>query len=73
MSIPAVFAAAAGLAVVEGIPPLDGGILIAISAAFISAIASIDLLIKLAQRTQFWKLCILLGSIALLALLPSIF
>lgn len=73
MSIPAVFAAAAGLAIVEGIPPLDGGILVALLASFISALASIDLLIKLAQRTQFWKLCILLGSIALLAVLPSLF
>ena len=73
MSIPAVFAAAAGLAIVDRVPPLDGGILIAVTAAFISALASIDLLIKLAQRTRFWKLCILLGSVALLAVLPSLF
>ncbi len=73
MSIPAVFAAAAGLAIVEGIPPVDGGILVALSASFISALVSIDLLIKLAQRTRFWKLCVVLGSIALLAVLPSLF
>jgi|TARA_B100001971_G_scaffold213439_1_gene246794 undecaprenyl-diphosphatase len=73
MSIPAVFAAATGLAVVKGVPPLDRGILVAISAAFISALVSIDILIKLAQRTRFWKLCILFGLIAILAVLPSFF
>jgi undecaprenyl-diphosphatase len=73
MSIPAVFVAAAGLAFVKGIPPVDGGILVALLASFISALASIDLFIKLAQRMRFWKLCVLLGSIALLAVLPSLF
>jgi undecaprenyl-diphosphatase len=73
MSIPAVFAAAAGLAFVEGVPPVDAGILVALVASFVSALVSIDLLIKLAQRTRFWKLCIILGIIALVAVLPSLF
>jgi undecaprenyl-diphosphatase len=70
MSIPASFAAAAGLALIEGAPPMDTGILLALAASFISALVSIDLLIKLAQRTRFWKLCVVLGLIALVAVLP---
>jgi len=70
MSIPASFAAAAGLALIEGAPPMDTGILLALAASFISALVSIDLLIKLARRTEFWKLCIVLGLIALVAVLP---
>ena len=72
MSIPASFAAAAGLALTEGIPPIDVGILIALAASFIAALLSIDLLIKLARRTRFWKLCIALGLITLAAVLPSL-
>ncbi len=70
MSIPASFAAVAGLALVEGAPPVDTGILLALAASFISALVSIDLLIKLARRTRFWKLCVVLGLIALVAVLP---
>ena len=73
MSIPAVFAAAVGLAIVEGIPPVDAGVLVALVASFISALASIDLVIKLAQRTRFSLLCIILGIIAILAILPAFF
>ncbi len=72
MSIPASFAAAAGLALTEGIPPIDAGILTALAASFIAALLSIDLLLKLARRTRFWKLCIALGLIALVAVLPSL-
>ena len=70
MSIPASFAAVAGLALIEGAPPVDTGILLALAASFISALVSIDLLMKLARRTRFWKLCIVLGLIALVAVLP---
>jgi len=70
MSIPASFAAAAGLALIEGAPPMDTGILLALAATFLSALVSIDLLIKLARRTEFWKFCIVLGLIALVAVLP---
>jgi hypothetical protein len=34
---------------------------------------SIDLLIKLARRTRFWKLCVVLGFIALVAVIPYLF
>jgi undecaprenyl-diphosphatase len=70
MSIPTSFAAAAGLALIEGAPPMDTGILLALAASFISARMSIDLLIKLARRTGFWKLCVVLGLITLVAVLP---
>ncbi len=70
MSIPASFAAAAGLTLIEGAPPMDTGILLALAATFLSALVSIDLLIRLARRTEFWKLCIVLGLISLVAVLP---
>jgi undecaprenyl-diphosphatase len=66
MSIPAVFAAAAGLIVIEGVPPLGVGVLLSVLASFISALLTIDLLLKLARRIRFWSLCIVLGLIALL-------
>jgi undecaprenyl-diphosphatase len=72
MSIPASFAAATGQALIEGAPTMDTGILLALAASFISALVSIDLLIKLARRTRFWKLCVVLGLIALVAVLPYI-
>ena len=73
MSIPAMFAATAGLALIEGAPQMDAGILVALTASFLSGLASIDLLIKLAQRTKFWKLCVILGLIALVGVLPYLF
>jgi len=66
MSIPAVFAAAAGLIVIEGVPPLGVGVLLSVLASFISALLTIDILLKLARRIRFWSLCIVLGLIALL-------
>ena len=66
MSIPAVFAAAAGLIVIEGVPPLGVGVLLSVLASFVSALLTIDLLLKLARRIRFWSLCIVLGLIALL-------
>jgi undecaprenyl-diphosphatase len=73
MSIPASFAAAAGLALFEGLPQMDANILVALMASFLSAFASIDLLIKFSQRTQFWKLCVILGLVALVSVLPYLF
>ncbi len=66
MSIPAVFAAAAGLIVIEGVPPLGVGVLLSVLASFVSALLTIDLLLTLARRVRFWSLCIVLGLIALL-------
>ncbi|UCD44949.1 MAG: undecaprenyl-diphosphate phosphatase [Candidatus Bathyarchaeota archaeon] len=69
ISVPAVFAAAMGLTVVEGAPPLGPGVLLALVASFLSAYLTIDVLLKLARRVRFWSLCIALG---LLALLPQL-
>ena len=66
MSIPASFAAVAGLIVIEGVPPLGLGILLSIMASFVSAILTIDLLLRLARRIRFWGLCVALGLVALL-------
>lgn len=66
MSIPATFAAVAGLAVIEGFPRLDTELMVAISASFLSALFSIDLLLRLARRMRFWGLCIVLGLLALI-------
>lgn len=70
MSVPAVFAAAIGLSLIEGLPPLDSGLTVVVAASFLSALLSIDLLLKLARRIRFWGLCVALG---LLALLPQVF
>ena len=69
MSVPAVFAAALGLTVVEGVPSFGSGALLSLVASFLSAYLTIDVLLKLARRVKFWSLCIALG---LLALLPQL-
>ena len=66
MSIPAVFAAAAGLMVIEGAPTVSGEMIISLVSSFVTALLSIDLLLRLARRIKFWGLCIILGLIALL-------
>jgi len=68
MSVPAVFAAAVGLMYLEGVPALEPGLLVSLAASFISAYLSIEALLRLARRIQFWGLCVLLG---LLAILPQ--
>lgn len=71
MSIPASLAAAFGLMLLEG-TPLTRDMMVAILAALVVGIASIDSLLKIAQRTSFWKICVGLGVIALTALIPSL-
>jgi len=70
MSIPAVFAAALGLAVIEGSPPFRPSFLVALAASFLSAFLSIDLLLRVARKVRFWSLCMALGVVALLPLIP---
>lgn len=70
MSIPASFAAALGLMIVDGFNP-D---LYAMLSAGVSALIgyfTIDSMLKLSQRISFWKICIGLGTIAILAWVPS--
>lgn len=69
MSIPAVFAATLGLMFLEGVPPFQSGFIVAIIASFISALLSIEALLRLARRLRFWSLCVILG---VLALIPQI-
>jgi len=68
MSIPAAFAAAVGLAVIGGTPPLGFSFLVAVAASFFSALFSMDLLLRFARRVRFWRLCVVLGVLALLPL-----
>jgi undecaprenyl-diphosphatase len=71
MSIPASFAATIGLVLTEGVPPVNTGIIIALVTSFVVALLSLDFLINLARRTSFWKICVALGGITLVALIPS--
>ena len=73
MSIPAVFTASAGLALIEGIPTIDLNIIFGLLASFLSALISIGILLKIAKRIEFWKLCVVLGTIAIIAVLPYLF
>jgi undecaprenyl-diphosphatase len=70
MSIPAIFSAVSGLALIEGVPSLDLGFAVALLSSFLAALLSIDALLKMARRLDFWGLCVLLG---LLALSPFVF
>jgi len=70
MSIPAVFAAAIGLFIIEGPVKVSSNIIVSIITSFISAYLTIDALLRLAKRINFWKLCFLLGIIALINIVP---
>lgn len=67
MAVPASFAAALGLAFVEGVPPLEPLFLVSLASSFFSALLSIGALLRLARRVRFWGLCVLLGALALLS------
>ena len=68
MSVPAVFAAAFGLTIVQGAPPLRLNLLVALAASFLSALLSIDFLLRMARKLRFWSLCMMLGVLALIPL-----
>ena len=71
MSIPASFAAAFGMMIVDGFTPDPLAALSALIAAIVGYLA-IDALLKLARRMSFWKICIGLGALAVLAWLPNL-
>ena len=71
MSIPASFAAAFGMMLVDDFTPDPYAALSALIAAIVGYIA-IDALLRLARRVSFWKICIGLGSLAVLAWLPNL-
>jgi undecaprenyl-diphosphatase len=68
MSIPASFAASVGLFILER-PTFDIGIYYSILAAFCVGYLTIDLLLKLAKKINFWKIMIGLGLVAFLSYL----
>ena len=71
MSIPASFAAAFGLMIVEGFTPDMYSALSAIIAGAVGYLV-IDALLKLARKISFWKICVGLGTIAVIAWLPTL-
>lgn len=68
MSIPAAFAAAAGLMALEGAPPPGLSLIVAVVVSFLSALFSMDVLLRVARRVRFWILCVALGVLAVLPL-----
>lgn len=71
MSIPASFAAAFGMMLIDGFTPDMYSALSAVIAGIIGYLA-IDALLKLARRISFWKICVGLGAIAVIAWLPTL-
>lgn len=71
MSIPASFAAVFGLILVQGFVPDPFSILSALVAGLIGYL-SINTLLRVARRTSFWKICVGLGALAVLAWLPNL-
>ncbi|MFH2110508.1 MAG: undecaprenyl-diphosphate phosphatase [Candidatus Bathyarchaeota archaeon] len=69
MSIPASFAAGLGLMALEGATVSQASLIGLLSAAVTGFIA-MGALIRLAERTSFWKICVGLGAVALLASTP---
>jgi undecaprenyl-diphosphatase len=71
MSIPASFAAAFGMMLVDGFTPDPYAAIAALIAVIVGYLA-IDALLRLARRVSFWKICIGLGALAVLAWLPNL-
>ena len=71
MSIPASFAAGLGMMIINDFSVSPEALLSLISSTVVGYL-SIDILIKIAERTRFWKICILLGIIAIIAFVPSL-
>ena len=67
MSIPAVFAAELGLGLMGGVS-FTADVLVAIFFAFVFGVATIDALMKLAEKIKFSKFCIILGALSLMVL-----
>lgn len=66
MSIPAVAAAQVGLALMKGIT-FTSEVIVAIFFAFVFGVATIDALMRIAEKIKFSKFCIFLGILSLLA------
>jgi len=71
MSIPASFAASLGIMVLDGVT-LSPASFIGLLSAAVAGFMAMGALIKLAERVSFWKICVALGAVALLASAPSL-
>ncbi len=71
MSIPASFAAALGLMLVKGFQPDAYSGLAALIAAVVGYL-TIGRLLALARKVSFWKICVGLGALSILAWLPNL-
>ena len=71
MSVPASFAAAIGLMLVKGFQPDQYSALAALTAGVVGYL-SMGVLISFAKRTSFWKICVGLGALAIIAWLPNL-
>ncbi len=67
MSIPAVLAAELGLGLMSGVS-FTAEVLVSIFFAFVFGVATIDALMKLAEKIKFSKFCIVLGALSLMVL-----
>jgi undecaprenyl-diphosphatase len=72
MSIPVSFAAALGIFILED-PVFDQSIIYSLLVTIVVGYLTIDILLKLAKRMNFWKIVVGLGALALLAYLPNLF
>ena len=71
MSIPASFAAGFGLMLIDGFQVTTGAVMAVVVSAIVGYM-SIGFLIGYAEKTSFWKICVGLGALALLAWVPSL-
>ncbi len=71
MSIPVSFAAAFGLMLVKGFQPDQYSAIAAIVAGMVGYL-TIDRLLAIAKRFSFWKICVGLGALAIIAWLPNL-
>jgi undecaprenyl-diphosphatase len=71
MSIPASFAAAFGLMLVQGFQPDQYSAIAALVAGIVGYL-TIDGLLAFAKKVSFWKICVGLGALAIIAWLPNL-
>ncbi len=71
MSIPASFAAGFGLMLIDGFQITTGAVIAVVVSAVVGYV-SIAALIGYAEKTSFWKICVGLGTLALLGWVPSL-
>lgn len=71
MSIPVSFAAGLGLMLIDGFQ-VTAGAVAAVAVSAVVGYVTIGALMGFAQKTSFWKICVGLGALALLAWAPNL-